>query len=203
MGRFFRLFVVFFVVSVHCFSQSQSGLLVLAVILSNPIPAPTNNPEFLEGKQFNSSYNYNLQIGYRFRFENPRHDRIFFDVDPLIKLQTFKNVSFSPGTSADYTSVTAEARDINFQLAVSPSVNYLFFKRVYLGMGVEPTWNIVTEGKHFDIPVFGRIGYSLKGKMELAVTYRHGFLNVIDDSKYNKGRISDLSVGIFIPFYIK
>lgn len=93
MEKFFKLFIVFFAISTHCFSQNKSDLLV------------------------------GVGIG----FENIKHDKLFFDVDPLIKLQTFKNVSFFPGSSDDYTSVIAKAQDVNFQLAISPSINYKVF----------------------------------------------------------------------------
>lgn len=186
-------------VSITCMAQSQSGLLLGAGIGFESLSPNTSNSEYKKGTQFDCSYNYNVQLGYRFRFQNPTHERLFFDIDPLMKLQVMKDRTFYPGSSSDYTSVTAEATDINFQIALSPSINYRLFNRFYAGIGVEPTWNIVTDGKHFDIPAFARVGYSF-GKVELALTYRQGFLNVIDDAQYDKGRISDLNIGLFIPF---
>lgn len=205
MNRFFKVLVLLLVAAAPCFAQSQSGILVGAGLGFESLSRNLNHPDYIVDRvQFHSNYKYNVQLGYRFRFESAKNDRLFFDVDPLLKLQTFRNTKFYPSLNDDIYRVShVSAPDVNFQLALSPSVNYKLFKGLYAGIGVEPTWNMVTEGKHFDIPVFGRLGYNINGIIEFAVTYRQGFLNVIDDKAFTKGRTSDLNIGIYIPLWRK
>ena len=54
----------------------------------------------------------------------------------------------------------------------------------------------------FDIPLVWKVGYNINNKIDLAINYRLGFTNVIDDRIYKKGHISDLNLSIFIPFTI-
>lgn len=190
----------FLLFSCSVFAQTEHGLLIGGGIGFENISINSNNPDFQKGQRFNSTYKYNLFVGYKFRFENQRNDQLFFDIDPLLRLQTLENETFFPGSSADYTSVTALAKDINFQLGVASSLNYKLFNSFFAGIGIEPTWNIVTEGKHFDIPILVRIGYQFSRKIELDITYRYGFLNTIDKQLFEKGRMSDVNLSIFIPF---
>lgn len=46
MEKFFKLFIVFFAISTHCFSQNKSGLLVGAGIRFENITVNTNNIDF-------------------------------------------------------------------------------------------------------------------------------------------------------------
>ena len=156
--------------------------------------------DYQKGMRFSDSYKYNVELGYRFRFAQFACERLFIDVDPLMRLQTFKSQSFTPGAGSDYNSgpYVVESNKVNFQLAVSPSVNFRLIKGFYVGAGVEPTWNIVTDGKHFDIPVFGRLGYDF-GRIGLAATYGQGSLNVIDDKNFDKGRTSSRDFSLFVP----
>lgn len=110
---------------------------------------------------------------------------------------------FVPGDGNIYTSVTKESHFVNFSFAVSSSVNYSIIKGLYAGFGIEPTWNIVTDAKPFDIPIFGRVGYNVNNKIDFAITYKQGFTNVINDNRYSKGNVSDLNLSIFIPFTLK
>lgn len=198
------LIICFLIVSIHSYSQLRTGILVGGGIgLEQNLSVNKNNTEFLKGVQFKDTYLYNVLLGYRFRFENQSHKNLFFDIDPLLKLQTFKSSDFEPGNTNDYTSVTKEAHYLNFQLAVSASANYKIFKELYVGLGIEPTWNIVTDGKPFDIPILGKIGYNFNNKVDISLTYRQGFTNTINDSKYSKGRTSDIYLSIFIPFTVR
>lgn len=186
-----------------CFSQNQSGIIFGGGLGFETIAQNSQHKDMKNGELFDSSYNYNFQLGYRFRFGDFPNAKLFFDIDPLIKLQTLKNKTFYLNTNEEYASVMVESHDINFQLAVSPTINYKLFKTLYIGIGIEPTWNIVTEGKAFDFPVVGRIGYSFKGKVELALTYRQGLVNTVNKNLYKKGLLSDLNIGFFIPLHTK
>lgn len=197
------LLLLSIIVAIPAFSQNSNGLLLGGGIGFESLSMNVNNSDYLKGKRFYSTYQYNLSLGYRFRIESFNCNKLFFDIDPLLRLQTLNNETFFPGSNTDYTTVTATAHDINFQLAVSPSANYKLFNGLYVGLGIEPTWNIITNGKHFDIPVFARIGYDINHKIEFAVTYRQGFMNTIDKNVFDKGRTSDLNISVFIPFHIK
>ena len=191
-------------VSVNLHSQNKSGIIVGSGIGFESYSTNTNSKDFKIGIKNKISYNYDVQLGYRFRFEagNAPTSKIFFDVDPLLKLQAFKTTKEYPTGKGGYNSPSVEAPDINFQFAISPSANYRITNRLFAGVGVEPTWNIVTNGKHFDIPAFCRVGYSFK-RVELALTYRQGFLNVLDKDAFDKGRASDLNISLFIPLFTK
>ncbi len=201
--RILSYLITFLLIVVSAYSQNQSGLLIGGGIGFEHTTPNLKNTDYLKGMRFSDSYKYNVELGYRFRFAQFACERLFIDVDPLLRLQTFKSKSFSPGTGSDYNSgpVIAEANNANFQLALSPSVNFRLIDGFYVGAGFEPTWNIVTDGKHFDIPVFGRLGYDF-GRVGLAVTYRQGFLNVINDRTFDKGRTSSLNFSLFVPFHI-
>lgn len=200
----FILLYCFLALSLNSFSQIRTGLLIGGGIgFEQGISVDKNNTEFLNGTLFSDTYSYNALLGYRFRFENRTHNNLFFDVDPVLKLQTFLSSDFVPGDGNIYTSVTKESHFVNFSFAVSSSVNYSIIKGLYAGFGIEPTWNIVTDAKPFDIPIFGRVGYNVNNKIDFAITYKQGFTNVINDNRYSKGNVSDLNLSIFIPFTLK
>lgn len=194
----------FLAISLNSFSQMRTGLLVGGGIgFEHGRSINKNNAEFQAGTVFSDTYSCNALLGYRFRFENNRHSNLFFDVDPLFKLQTFKSSDFVPENGSNYTSVTKESHFLNLAFALSSSINYSIINGLYVGLGVETTWNIVTDGKSFDIPIFGRLGYNMNNKIDFAITYKQGFTNVINDNRYNRGNISDINLSVFIPFTSK
>ena len=123
-------------------------------------------------------------------------------MDLILDAKVFKN------TKSYYVDNELACRiighDANLALSLSPSVNYRLVKGLYVGMGIEPTWYMVptNDGKKFDIPLVWKVGYNINNKIDLAINYRLGFTNVIDDRIYKKGHISDLNLSIFIPFTI-
>ena len=188
------------VLSVNLSAQTKSGLLAGVGMGFEKLSMDEMNADYEKGVRFDDIYNYNLHLGYRFRFEPSR--KLFFDIDPLMKLQALKSWDYYPPIKTNpYASATVIARNVNFQLAVSSTFNLRLTEQFYIGVGVEPTLNIVTDGKPFDIPVLGRVGFDL-GKVDVAVTYRQGFMNVVHDQKYKIGRTSDVNVSLFIPFNI-
>lgn len=196
------MLICFLTVSFHSFAQLRTGLLVGGGMGFENTSINKHAEEYSSGVRFDDDHVCDFLVGYRFRFENKIHSKLFFDIDPLLKLQVFQDRTYYSGTST-HVFVAVEAKDINFQLAASLSANYKIVCGLYAGLGLEPTWNIVTEGKHFDAPVLGRIGYNINNKIDFAVTYRQGFTNTVNTSRYSKGRTSDLWLSIFIPFTCK
>lgn len=196
-----------FIIIINCvcsYAQTQSGILFGGGLGFENTSLDKSNPTYIKGKVFSDSYSYSTFLGYRFRFENVSNKNLFFDIDPLMKLQVFKS-SIIPllYQNPPYSEIIEESHKVNYALAISSSINYRISGGLYIGAGIEPTWNIVTDGKHLDAPVLGRIGYNCHGKVDFALTYKHGFTNVINTDRYTKGRISDLSLSVFIPFKSK
>lgn len=191
---------MFISMSVCSYAQTQSGILFGGGLGFENRTMNKGNSEYLKGTRFKDTYDYSGFLGYRFRFENAANKSLFFDIDPLMKLQVFKSIDY-PQSASIFKEI--DSHNINYALAISSSINYLISGGLYIGVGIEPTWNIVTDGKHFDAPVLGRIGYNCHGKVDFALTYKQGFTNVINTDRYTKGRISDLSLSVFIPFKSK
>ena len=153
--------------------------------------------------QYAYDYQYGLSLGYRFRIENERNDRLFYDLDAWLNGKVFEWETLYLEEYNGYR-VKAISHDASLALAISPSVNYKLIQDLYVGFGVEPTWYMVptTDGKKFDIPCVWKLGYDINHKIDIALTYRLGFTNVIDDKFFKKGNTSDISLSIFIPFTV-
>lgn len=153
--------------------------------------------------QYAYDYQYGVSLGYRFRIENERNDQLFYDLDAWLNGKVFEWEILYLEEYNGYR-VKAISHDASLALAVSPSVNYKLIQDLYVGFGVEPTWYMVptTDGKKFDIPCVWKLGYDINQKIDIALTYRLGFTNVIDDKFFKKGNISDISLSIFIPFTV-
>ena len=153
--------------------------------------------------QYAYDYQYGLSLGYRFRIENERNDWLFYDLDAWLNGKVFEWETLYLEEYNGYR-VKAISHDASLALAISPSVNYKLIQDLYVGFGVEPTWYMVptTDGKKFDIPCVWKLGYDINHKIDIALTYRLGFTNVIDDKFFKKGNTSDISLSIFIPFTV-
>ena len=140
--------------------------------------------------QYAYDYQYGVSLGYRFRIENERNDRLFYDLDAWLNGKVFESETLYLGDYNGYR-VKAISHDASLALAISPSVNYKLIQDLYVGFGVEPTWYMVptTDGKKFDIPCVWKLGYDINQKIDIALTYRLGFTNVIDDKFFRKGNI--------------
>lgn len=184
------------------YAQNKSGLLIGGGIgFENTSLNPHSN-NFIKGIKSEHYNNFNAQIGYRFRLETGNENKLFFDIDPMLKAQFLKTKDVNPNASGYSSPKSVEAHDLNLQFAISPSINYRITDRFFVGASIEPTYNIVTDGKRFDFPVLGKVGYSFN-TFELAISYRQGFMNVLDKTNLKKGMTSDLSISLFIPFFSK
>lgn len=193
-----HLLFLFLLVAMSSNAQLRTGLLVGAGLGFDRNVAPNmNNPYVLEkiakGTKLFEDYKFNLQLGYRFRFEDKKHTKWFYDIGPIINTKIFKSKDVMEGGRV-------EANDLNLSLALSSSVNYKIVKGLYVGIGLEPTWYVVSDGKKFDIPILWKVGYNINNKIDLSVNYRFGFTNTIDIEKFRKGQVSDCNISVFIPF---
>lgn len=202
------------VLTTGAYSQNKSGLLFGAGV-GFESTALDPNSKYIAHKIYSYfNYKYNGYLGYRFRFETKDQGKLFFDIDPMLKLQVINIEDLSYFSAKDNQTIpyssnpylffnVAEKNTVNLQFSVASSLNYKLTDKLYAGIGVEPTWNIVTEqGKRFDVSAIGRVGYDFK-VLELALTYRHGFINVMDKYRFDKARTSDLNISVFIPLRIK
>ena len=90
---------------------------------------------------YKDKYQFGASLGYRFRIEHEKNDRLFYDTDLVLDAKVFKN------TKAYYMDNEKASRvighDANLALSLSPSINYRLVKGLYAGMGIELTWYIV------------------------------------------------------------
>lgn len=196
-----HLLFLFLLVTMSGYAQLRTGLLVGAGMgFDRNVTPNMKNSSIMEqvakGAKFYEDYKFNLQLGYRFRFEDKKHTKWFYDIDPLINVKVFKSKEVVDGGRV-------EGNDANLSLALSSSVNYKIVKGLYAGVGLEPTWYVASDGKKFDVPLLWKVGYNINNKIDLSVNYRLGFTNTIDTEKYNKGQVSDCNISIFIPFTLR
>lgn len=194
-----HLLFLFLLVAMSSHAQLRTGLLVGGGLGFDRNVAPNmKNPDIIEkvakGTKLFEDYKFNLQLGYRFRIEDKKHTRWFYDIDPLVNAKVFR----SKDVRSDEGRV--EANDVNLSLALSSSVNYKIVKGLYAGLGLEPTWYVASDGKKFDIPLLWKVGYNINNKIDISVNYRLGFTNTIDTEKFRRGQISDCNISVFIPF---
>ena len=55
--------------------------------------------------------------------------------------------------------------------------------------------------RHFDIPVLGRIGYNIKGKVDVALACCQGFRNTMNAERHKRVHVPDVGISIFIPLH--
>ena len=73
--------------------------------------------------QYAYDYQYGISLGYRFRIENERNDRLFYDLDAWLNGKVFEWETLYLEEYNGYR-VKAISHDASLALAVSPSVNY-------------------------------------------------------------------------------
>lgn len=165
---------------------------------------------------FNDTFDYTLYLGYRFRWGLQRNERIFFDTDVTFRYNKlgahrYEYSEDKPGELTPFWTL----RNGHAQFALPLSVNYRLVKGLYAGVGVEPVLDISTYSPgdmpifccQFDLPVHVKVGYTISKRVDIALVYRYGFFNTINDAKEHKayldGNLSDLSLSIFVPFVAK
>lgn len=193
--------LLFLLISLNASAQLRTGLLVGGGLgfERNVSSYVLDEEETQSLVRYSSDYQFDFQLGYRFRFESQKNKRLFYDVDILLNAKVFKDVKhYYSAKGEDTGSVTGH--DVNGALALSPSINYTLIKGLYAGMGVEPTFYLASEGKKFDIPLVWKVGYNINNKIDFAINYRLGFSNSMNSQYYKKGQVSDLNISVFVPF---
>lgn len=112
-----HLLFLFLLVAMSSHAQLRTGLLVGGGLGFDRNVAPNmKNPDIIEkvakGTKLFEDYKFNLQLGYRFRIEDKKHTRWFYDIDPLVNAKVFK----SKDVWSDGGRV--EANDANLSLAL-------------------------------------------------------------------------------------
>ena len=169
-----------------------------------------------EGFIYNDTFDYTLYLGYRFRFILPKNERIFFDTDVTFRYNKLGvHRYYYSEFESEMIAFKKVLRNGHGQFTLPLSVNYRLVKGLYAGVGVEPVLDISTYSPgdmpffycNFDLPVHVKVGYTISKRLDVALVYRYGFFNTINDAKEHKayldGNLSDLSLSIFVPFVAK
>ena len=169
-----------------------------------------------EGFIYNDTFDYTHYLGYRFRFILPKNERVFFDTDATFRYNKLGvHRYYYPENTPGERDYMRTIRNGHGQFSLPLSVNYHLVKGLYAGVGVEPVLDISTYSPgdmpffyfNFDLPVHVKVGYTINKKVDIALIYRYGVFNTINDSKdpkaYLDGNLSDLSLSIFVPFVAK
>lgn len=87
-----HLLFLFLLVAMSSHAQLRTGLLVGGGLGFDRNVAPNmKNPDIIEkvakGTKLFEDYKFNLQLGYRFRIEDKKHTRWFYDIDPLVNAE--------------------------------------------------------------------------------------------------------------------
>ena len=104
-----------------------------------------------------------------------------------------------------------------FCLLSAPLSAQRWMHGVLLGGGIGFTHNLEANPEcdeygregfiYDDMPVHVKVGYTISKRLDVALVYRYGFFNTINDAKDHKayldGNLSDLSLSIFVPFVAK
>lgn len=186
--------------------KTKSGLLIGGGkgFLSNRL---TSNIEYFE-----SNYKYNISIGYRFRVYPTTKPSLFLDLDANLGAKSWYTYAkeynkYNPDELTNpysYSPILASMKSIYFFSSVASTINYTLYKRLSLGIGLEPTYFFFTSDekkiRNFDLPAVAKIGYNFRF-LEIGLTYKHGLMKVLQDKQYLlSGQFRDWQISIWIPF---
>ncbi|GHV21911.1 hypothetical protein FACS189428_3100 [Clostridia bacterium] len=210
MNKKFILMLFLCCLSTQIFSQFRSGLILGGGInhpwngkLNTNLPMVQELLEWNTNCEFFTYSGYNASLGYKFRLE-PKPNSFFYDIDLFLGFKSYGDAYYYDyyDSSGSYRMRSHDERKSDFYTSLNLSANYRINKRFYAGAGLEPTvYNMNHEGfkRSFDMPVTSKIGVDLK-YVELALSYKIGFLNTLD-SRYHKSlNLNDLQLQLFIPF---
>jgi hypothetical protein len=152
----------------------------------------------------NSSYKHNAVIGYKLRLESANKNKLFYDLD--LGFAT-KKVNFDmDGTytneNGGETHFISTGSYSTISFSVGFSANYIIYKDLYAGIGIEPIYSFHNFSRFiniFDAPLIGKLGYDFKF-FDIAVAYKKGLLNALKSDEFEKGQFNDWQIQLFIPF---
>jgi hypothetical protein len=169
---------------------------------------PPNGEIYTETLGGNSKYKNNFSIGYKLRFQkigNPS----FFDMDIQFGAKT--NHTYidyecyylrNDAKTFEFPS-TYEGNHTFYNFSVAATYNYKIYKKLYTGLGVEPTMYHLDGGGDYrwkyDVPIIGKLGYDFK-YFDVAVVYKYGLTNMMKTARIDAGKFNDWQIQLFIPF---
>lgn len=161
-------------------------------------------------KNIDTNFKSSFMLGYRFRLH---HNSMpgFLDLDAVVGLKNWESSyrngdqgyipDNKPGDESQMGSFSAKSNYV--YTGISATANYYVYKKLSLGMGVEPSVWISKMGednyKTFDMPLVAKIGYDFKF-IELGLTYKHSFINSVKTYYLDSAKFNDLQVSIWVPF---
>lgn len=208
-----KFLLLFLMLSTTLFGQKVEHGVLAGATLGFPMQDKKNSPVPPPSDFF--LYQNNLygggKIGYRFRFMPAQ--KSFFDLDLTAGFQSLNFSKYKPnadGSDPNEGYAHFDKEDCNnflLPIAVTGSWNYRFNEKFHAGLGVSPILYVQPHSA-FDLSIMAKVGYRINKQIELGFSYQYGCLNVMKHfnpakSKGRKGHMSDLTVSVFIPFYIK
>lgn len=203
---FFAVIVSF---STMSFAQLKTGLTINGSPIGNISNTIIGNDPLMTeirelGGTLSTNYKCNVSLGYKFRIQPEKP--FFYDLDLFLGLKQYDyNYFFSEvrlnDENREYTFV--RRRDVQFHFyytSLNFSFNYLLYKRIYVGCGMEPTLYLSdSESPKFDIPVTLQAGFNWD-IIGIALNYKIGLANPLSNKDFASGNLNELQIQLFIPF---
>jgi hypothetical protein len=151
----------------------------------------------------NPSFNYHF--GYRYRQSMKNN----LSMDATILYGQRRTPLTSIGIMSD------NPRFIFNYISIESILNHHLSKRLYIGLGLEPTWYIKTNTVYytneirpvqneikpvFDIPLSVRLGYSFN-HFEVFASYKYGTCNLVKNEHFDKLKSWDFQLSVYIPIF--
>lgn len=113
----------------------------------------------------------------------------------------WKDAEYLNPTQGAQQPARTEANQLLYSLSIRGTFNYILYKGLSIGAGVEPTWYFDSGINNFDTPLVGKAAYNL-GKFEVGLSYKHGLMNALKGTNENikSGKFRDVQLSVFIPF---
>ena len=158
-------------------------------------------------------YNAGLAVGYRLRFNMPARKSFHYDLDLNVGSKILQSTLFTiapdppneHGLVEHFTilqSATSPRRP-HYYTSIGGTVNYSIFKKLSIGLGIEPTLYLNRESKsNADIPVIAKAAYNF-GIAEVGISGKYGLSNAMNSLYYSSNKIREVQVSVFIPLKTK
>ena len=154
-------------------------------------------------------YKFGLSAGYRLRFNIPAPNSFHYDMDVKVGssiLMTMCNQQFDTGVDGLWGYFGQGSYWLNSNISIGGTASYTFFKNFSAGLGIEPSYYFRPSGGYmknenkFDIPIAAKIACNLKGA-EIGIYGKYGLMNVLEAEHVKSGKIREIQLSVFIPFY--
>jgi len=156
-----------------------------------------------------------LSAGYRLRFNDFSNKSFHYDIDMNAGAKLFNTTTwFFMGLSVPDGYNAGEATEDYFT-SISGTVNYVFLKKMSIGLGVEPTCyfrkkipgsydlgKIMVRNSHFDIPLVAKIAFNFRA-VEVGIYGKYGLVDVLGTATVQTRKYREIQLSVFIPFKTK